>query len=429
MNQTINAGANNAVSVTLGGILKSLAVAIPMQQIRGTVPSSQNIIVEGFDADHNVIVTDSYVDANSNPVSIGVALTTNTANVFSLGATSLSAPPPTGVKLSYNGGATAGFATAFQVSSAGGATASGAITVLGPTFTEFNAPGTSTPNNLALAPAASHNKDVWFTDFAGNKVGRVTSAGVITEYPAWGTHPNGITGGPAGNADMWVAELTSSDIYWFGTDGASHGHTPTTTPNAGPYGITAGTDGNLWFAEEFAGKIGEITPGGVMVNEYPVPSANPVPLFLTAGPDGNIWFTDGGSGNIGRITPAGAMTLFPLPAGAASTPDGIVAGADGRLWFSERLGNNIGAITTGGVITEYALPTANAQPNGMTAGADGNVWFVESNLNKIARISASGAVVEYAFPTASSLYGIVAGPDNNLWFGEYSANKIGTFSW
>ena len=35
------------------------------------------------------------------------------------------------------------------------------------------------------------------------------------------------------------------------------------SPNADPFGITAGPDGNLWFTES-AGRIGRITPSGVV---------------------------------------------------------------------------------------------------------------------------------------------------------------------
>ena len=39
----------------------------------------------------------------------------------------------------------------------------------------------------------------------------------------------------------------------------------------GPFGITAGSDGNLWFTEEAGNKIGEITTSGV-ITETPTPT-------------------------------------------------------------------------------------------------------------------------------------------------------------
>ena len=123
---------------------------------------------------------------------------------------------------------------------------------------------------------------------------------------------------------------------------------PLPTANSGPYGITAGPDGNLWFTEANSNNIGRISTAGV-VTEFPIPTANGNPAGITVGPDGNLWFTNGSSISgfyIGRITPSGSITVFPLPmpnSGLGS--DGITAGPDGNLWFTESKRNNIGRIT------------------------------------------------------------------------------------
>ena len=60
------------------------------------------------------------------------------------------------------------------------------------------------PTSIVAGP----DGNLWFTEFnGGNRIGRITTAGVITEFST------GITAG------------------------------------ALPYGITAGPDGNLWFTE------------------------------------------------------------------------------------------------------------------------------------------------------------------------------------
>jgi virginiamycin B lyase len=60
-----------------------------------------------------------------------------------------------------------------------------------------------------------------------------------------------------------------------------------TTPNAQPYGIAAGPDGNLWFMETNANQIGRITPTGT-ITEYPVPTTSSAPSFIAPGPDGYL---------------------------------------------------------------------------------------------------------------------------------------------
>jgi len=176
---------------------------------------------------------------------------------------------------------------------------------------------------------------LWFTEF--NKIGCITTAGVITEH-----------------------------------------RIPTALSSPG--GITAGPDGALWFTEDIGDKIGRITTAGV-ITEYPIPTASASPEGITAGPDGALWFTEIGD-KIARITTAGVITEYPIPTASAS-PERITAGPDGALWFTEYLGNQIGRITTAGVITEYPIPTASARPEGITAGPDGALWFTEFESNKI----------------------------------------------
>jgi virginiamycin B lyase len=84
----------------------------------------------------------------------------------------------------------------------------------------------SDPSAITLGPDGA----LWFTEWDGNKIGRITTAGTIIEF----------------------------DLP---------------TANAEPYGITVGPDGALWFVEvqPNASQIGHITTSGV-VTEYPVPT-------------------------------------------------------------------------------------------------------------------------------------------------------------
>jgi virginiamycin B lyase len=67
----------------------------------------------------------------------------------------------------------------------------------------------------ATSPGPAGN--LWFTEFNGNKIGRITPQGAITEFPV-------------------------------------------PTANSAPNGITAGPDGSVWFTEEGANKIGAFRP-------------------------------------------------------------------------------------------------------------------------------------------------------------------------
>ena len=185
---------------------------------------------------------------------------------------------------------------------------------------------------------------------------------------------------------------------------------PVPTANSGPYGITAGPDGNLWFTESGGGQIGRITPAAHAITEFPIPTANAGPRGITAGPDGNLWFTEytatrsGGSPR--RPTPSPSSPSpppapvpmrdhgrprrqplvhrvrrqpdradhpgdprhhrVPCPLPPAPSPFGITAGPDGNLWFTEVAGNQIGRITPAShAITEFPVsPPACRSPTG-----------------------------------------------------------------
>ena len=84
-------------------------------------------------------------------------------------------------------------------------------------------------------------------------IGRITPGGAITEFslPS-GSYPWGITAGPDGN--LWFTELSGNNIARITTAGVIT-EFPVPTPGSAPSGITRGPDGNLWFAEGGASKI------------------------------------------------------------------------------------------------------------------------------------------------------------------------------
>ena len=127
------------------------------------------------------------------------------------------------------------------------------------TITEFPLPTTGSPAAITAGPDGS----LWFTEVYSNRIGRITTAGVVTEFPI-----------PTANS----------------FDGG---------PRVG--GITAGPDGNLWFTNQFNNSIGRITSAGAVTNYTGTGLASPV--SIAAGPDGNLWFTNPENNSIGRLIP------------------------------------------------------------------------------------------------------------------------------
>jgi hypothetical protein len=146
---------------------------------------------------------------------------------------------------------------------------------------------------------------MWFAESGSttNMIGRITTAGVITEYP--------------------VSQLSN-----------------------GISCLTAGPDGALWFG--MGSGIGRITTTGV-ITQYFLPTQSNGVSGITASPDGTLWFTESGQSGtgskIGRITTSGVITEYSLPVDNSS-PYSITAGSGGAFWFTEYggAGSQIGRI-------------------------------------------------------------------------------------
>jgi len=104
--------------------------------------------------------------------------------------------------------------------------------------------------------AAGSDGALWFTDYGNNSIGRVTTAGAVTNYAGTGID--------------------------YPTD------------------IAAGPDGALWFTNYQIGSIGRITTGGVVTNYTGTGIHNPD--GITVGPDGALWFTNTTFNTVVRIT-------------------------------------------------------------------------------------------------------------------------------
>jgi len=298
------------------------------------------------------------------------------------------------------------------------------------------ASSTSTGKVFALALAAGPDGAVWFTALplapgtVGDQVGRITPAGVVTEFPIPNCPQQCFPAGIAGGADggVWITDVVQSRIDRFSTGGAVT--TFALTANSGPIPITAGPDGAMWFLDystTLHPGVGRITASGSLTS-FPLPADDvPPPFFgvepsITSGPDGAIWYTETGSNRIGRITTAGRVTEFPVPTPRAGLTK-IVAGPDGAVWFAEASAMKIGRITTAGTITE--LPTGfpyfeGYGISGLVVGPDGNLWLTARNaidragyLTLLGRMSPAGTLTWFGFPDVGDL---VAGPDGRIWF-------------
>jgi virginiamycin B lyase len=288
-------------------------------------------------------------------------------------------------------------------------------------MTEYKVPTlSSNPAGITVGPDGA----LWFTEENGNKIGRITTDGVITEYalPTNFSSPSEITAGPDGA--LWFTEYGAQPL-------PKIGRLPVTGPpfkewelplGSGPDGITTGPDGAIWFTRNGDGKIGRITTDGTSITDYPLQGYQPGDI--TPGPDGRLWFTESGANKIGAITVDSTPEIKEYDLAPLADPSGIAA-SGGAMWFTEYGLDRIGRIPTFGLpVTEFG-PTG-SKPSGIALGQDGALWFTETVANKIGRMTTTGRITEFPIPTAGSGPGdIVAGPDGAMWFTEFDGNNIG----
>jgi streptogramin lyase len=311
-------------------------------------------------------------------------------------------------------------------------------------ITEYNIPGRIRDTYIDHITAGPDG-NLWFTETDGltsASIDKFTTNGAITRYnivqPPY-DDPKSITAGPDGN--IWFTETDLSKIAKITTSGVLTEY-PLPTTGSAPWIITAGPDGNMWFTEpdyalgggRGAGAIGKITTSGVET-DYPLTipagqsgSYDPSPLYITAGPDGNLWFTLASSTDkigIGKITTAGKITMYPLPRKNV-LPYGITAGPGGKLWFTESAVGDIASITTSGVVTEYYGGNVPSSLQEIATGSDGNL-YVTDLTSEILKMTPKGELTSYPTPTQPSApSGIAMDPkDGSIWFTESGVAQIG----
>ncbi|HSR85908.1 MAG TPA: PHB depolymerase family esterase [Streptosporangiaceae bacterium] len=279
--------------------------------------------------------------------------------------------------------------------------------------------------------ATGSDGSVWFTEFAADKIGRITPAGKLTEFrvPSPGAEPYQITAGAHGT--MWFSEYNttkigraspSGQISEFQIPRPSYGGTAMTGSAGGqvlaadpagfvdvvsatgvmtrikvpsvlglPFAIARLGNGDVWLSEltgfyEFSRHLLRFPAGsGRPTLTVTLPSPLSDVVALAAGTGGSAWFADFGNGDIGEVHPDGRLSVFGIgdPFGGLSD---IARGPDGAMWFSEQNGV-IGRVADNGQVTELALPLPGSNPDGIAAGRARTVWVAATGIDAVIEIT------------------------------------------
>jgi virginiamycin B lyase len=177
----------------------------------------------------------------------------------------------------------------------------GRITTAG-SLQEFPLPnGTSSATGLTTGPDGA----LWFAQVG--TIGRITTAGTILQefpLPAGDFAASALTSGPDGA--LWFTEVRfagqgpRSKIGRITMAGTIREFP---LPQHYLLQMTVGPDGALWFTE-FAPMLGRISTAGT-IKEFPLATHNFIPSGITVGPDGQLWISaedfNGRGGELARL--------------------------------------------------------------------------------------------------------------------------------
>jgi streptogramin lyase len=212
-----------------------------------------------------------------------------------------------------------------------GANRIGRITT-GGAITEFQLTHDSRPSGITSGPDGA----LWFTEFhgregpdVGNRIGRITTSGSVTEFPLASERsgPRDIVTGPdgalwfteQGDGEGGVPEEYGNRVGRITTDGViTEVRVGFPQHKRSPWGITAGPDGAVWFTEHTFPGIGRIEapapPGPVNSASEEAPADGTISTNETttsADPVGTSVTTP----NAGTVTIEEVSTTTPDPVG------------------------------------------------------------------------------------------------------------------
>lgn len=243
--------------------------------------------------------------------------------------------------------------------------------------------GASGPHDIILGPDGA----LWFAETTANQLGRVSTAGVISEFP-----------------------LRSLGDYGLGVDD-----------------VVAGSDGGVWFGMDSSSVLGRMDPasGAISYVEPPQQVGG-----LAAGADGALWFSAIAGPGLYRVSTAGAIDQLTI--GGAPVTCEVLASGPGTTLLCAHDNTVLHLALAGGEVRETRLPPAGAgvRIRAMVTAPNGTVYFsrgvfgADANgvSGTLGTLAPGGGVKEWDTPDDHVPLGLVVGPDGQVWHAAFSGS-------
>ena len=172
-----------------------------------------------------IIGGDNFSDANGNTGSVQFTgcdthLTPTPSTFIASNQTALAAQST--ISVAYDNAGSVGTTLHCSATALGGLTAQYSVNLIAPSITESTIP---TANSNPIDITAGPDGALWFTEYGGNKIGRITTSGNITEFPLPG-NPIDITAWPGWCLMVYMARWGWED--WANYYGGECIYIPTT---------------------------------------------------------------------------------------------------------------------------------------------------------------------------------------------------------
>jgi len=263
--------------LSTGGVFKEIATKTPAAGPTGIIVGPNNLIWFTETTAHNIATITSFVSATpvtEYPVPWANAAPAYMANGAIQNTMYFTDPANSAIGQVTTGG-----------------------TVTGPFATITPA---ANPLGIALGP----DNNMWFCENAAGKIGHLNTAtnSVDHEYPVAGTVTSPVDIVQGIDGAMWFTEnnplgpklgrLTSTGVL---------NEYPLTGAKSAT-GLALSLFGNLVVLDPANNSVGQFNPNSLTYTEYPITAANSNPTRITLGPDGKLYFTENAANQIGQFS-------------------------------------------------------------------------------------------------------------------------------
>ncbi|MEW5826518.1 MAG: hypothetical protein AB1778_06755 [Candidatus Bipolaricaulota bacterium] len=289
-----------------------------------------------------------------------------------------------------------------------------------------------TANARPSGIGVSADGKVYFTEYAGNKIGQLDpTANQMRERNTTGG-PFGLYVSTGGSLYYSLATANALEVMAF-TGGTSQWSLP--TPNSLPgvpvYAPLGPGQINLWVPERNTGKLARFAPAIVPIPMILI-TTSPTTVAPTTSEIVGVTSTVSPELHPGNpMLPPPVALLTPTPAAPFAEWDGpgdavrAAVTADGRVWFADGATSIAVLDPATNVASYYGLPPG-TQALGLTVGPNGWVWFTDLGRPAIGVLEPASADVRlWAIAGGGQPFDLVRDSVGNLWFTDRTANTIG----